>query len=74
MTFEKLSQYLGRSALWTPPSRAAGATLRVRVKIESLRQKYGRDEAMIVPDAGKGNAWVAFASLKVLPKTPTNLY
>jgi hypothetical protein len=74
MTLKKLKTYLGRSALWTPQSRAAGATIRVRVTIEALRQRYGRDEALIMPHTGKGSAWVGFPSLKPLPREPRNLY
>lgn len=74
MTIKQLNTYLGRSALWTPQARAKGATIRIRVKIEAIRQRYGRSEALIVPDAGKGNSWVAFAHLKVLPEPPATLY
>lgn len=74
MTQKQLQTLIGRTALWNPAARAAKATLRVTVTIESVRSICGRSECLIVPTAGRGNAWVKRATLVVTKPKPQNLY
>ncbi len=74
MTLKQLHKLIGRNVLWTPPARDRRSTLKVRATIEAVRQTCGRSEVLIVPTAGKGNAWIWRSSLTLLPVIPTNLY
>ncbi len=65
---------IGRRALWTPPMRGKGSTIKINTTIQQVRSIRGRAEVMIVPDCGRGHAWVWQSKIKLLPVVPVNLY
>jgi hypothetical protein len=38
---------------------------RIRVRIEDVRQSYGRIECRVVPTAGEGRAWVTAKRIRL---------